>query len=202
MTLPSDEDLLINIQNQDEAALELLLARYKSGLERHLVNLVRDREAALDLYQELTIRLWNRAEQWDKRGTIKAWLFRIASNLALNHLRSVKRRRQQPLLSRPDTGREEEETAEETPAWLIDGSALGPPELAEQAETYQLLRALVAALPQEKREVVELAYDWELETPKIAERLGIPVGTVKSRLHYAGKRLARAWKELEREWED
>ena len=55
-----------------------------------------DREAD-DLTQETFLRVWTRSEQWDGRGSFTGWLYRIATNLALNHLRSVKRRRQRPL---------------------------------------------------------------------------------------------------------
>ena len=59
--------------------------------------LVRDEPAAEDLLQETFLRVWTRAGQWNGQGTFKGWLFRIATNLALNHLRTRRRRPEQPL---------------------------------------------------------------------------------------------------------
>ena len=133
--------------------------------------------------------------QWDGRGTPRAWLFRIATNLALNHIRTLRRRRQQPLQVPPDpTDPEDEPTI---PSWMIDRASLGPDEALEATERLALLRRLVAGLPEEKREVLRLIHGDELEIAEVAQALGIPPGTVKSRLHYATRRLAREWREEE-----
>ena len=81
------------------ARFKQLYAQYGEGILRHVARMVRS-DAAQDLVQEAFLRAWQRAEQWDGRGTFKAWLYRIATNLALNHLRTVRRRREQPLARR------------------------------------------------------------------------------------------------------
>ena len=91
---PSDQDLMRRVQERDAGAFETLFSRYREPLRRHRARTVRDDAAADDLAQELFLRVWTRAEQWDGRGAFKAWLFRIAANIALNHLRSVRRREQ------------------------------------------------------------------------------------------------------------
>ena len=196
--MPSDSELVRRVAGGDAEAFDALFARHKSPVCRHLVGMVRDRGVADDLLQETFLRLWTRAEQWTGGGTLRNWLLRIATNLALNHFRSVRRRRQQPLEPPvpPNRGREDAEDEEDfVPGWMIDASALGPDALAEFAEQRELFGRLVDRLPDDKREVFRLAQEAELNLREIAEQLGIPEGTVKSRLHYARRRLAREWDE-------
>lgn len=175
-------------------AFETLFDRYEEMLRRHLARIVRDDAATQDLLQETFLRVWTRAEQWDGRGTFKAWLYRIATNLAFNHLRSVRRRREQPL-SVPNEWDDEEEYA--IPAWLIDALAPDPDAALESGEQRERLRRLVERLPEEKREVFHLVHEMEMSMRDAADELGIPEGTVKSRLYYAKRRLAREWQDLE-----
>jgi len=72
---------------------------------------------------------------------------------------------------------------------------LGPDAQIEQSEQQQMLRQMISDLPKEKREVFEMVHKDELALQEVAKRLGIPEGTVKSRLFHARKRLANAWQE-------
>jgi RNA polymerase sigma-70 factor (ECF subfamily) len=152
------------------------------------------------------MRVWMRAGQWDGRGTFRAWLYRIATNLALNHLRTVRRRREQPLVIE-DSWDEEDEDAR-IPAWVFDEAALGaqiapgPHDVLERAERLIAMRQLVDDLPETKREVFHLVHELEMSLRDAADELGIPEGTAKSRLHYARKRLAREWQALQANKED
>lgn len=191
---PSDQDLVRQILEQNTRAFEMLFDRYEEMIRRHLARIVRNDAATQDLLQEVFLRVWTRAEQWDGRGTFKAWLYRIATNLAFNHLRSVRRRREQPL-SVPDEWDDEEEYS--IPAWLIDASAPDPDAALELGEQRERLQRLVERLPEEKREVFHLVHEMEMSMRDAADELGIPEGTVKSRLYYAKRRLAREWQDLE-----
>lgn len=201
--IPVDADLVERIQERDAQAFEMLMARYQEALRRHLGRVVRDDSTADDLTQEAFLRVWTRAEQWNGRGPFKAWLFRIATNLALNHLRSVQRRKQQPLdvvLTAYD-----EEDDSRIPNWMVDLSSLGPDEALEHAERYEQLQRVIGALSDEKREVFRMVREDEMDIREVAEMLGIPEGTVKSRLHYATKHVASQWRDLEqleRAWEE
>lgn len=192
----SDAELLERVRGRDAEAFEALFARYRGSVGRFLARMVRDEAAAGDLGQEVFLRVWTRAEQWDGRGGVRPWLFRIATNLALNHLRSVRRRRELPLV--PPRGDFEEDESR-VPAWMIDGATLGPEAALELSERRALLRRLVDELPDEKREVFRLVHDAEMEIREVADALAIPEGTVKSRLHHARRRLAREWERSE--WE-
>jgi len=192
---PDDATLLTRVARGDAEAFETLFARYSDTVRRHLLRIVRRPAAADDLVQEAFLRVWTRADQWDGRGAFRGWLFRIATNLALNHLRSVRRRRQQPLDIPPDLG-DSDEHEHVAPSWMIDASALGPDAIAQLAEQREMCRRLLDRLPEAKREVFRLAHEAELPVREIAERLGIPEGTVKSRLHHAARRVARDWENL------
>ena len=88
------------------------------------------------------------------------------------------------------------------PTWLIDSASPDPQVMLEQAEQSEFLWELVDDLPDEKREVLHLVYGAEMDIREVADELGVPIGTVKSRLHYTLKRLAREWKELGIEWHE
>ena len=196
----TDRELADGVVSGDEDAFTLLFDRYERGLRDHVRRIVRDDAAADDLTQEVFLRLWRRAEQWTGQGAFQAWLLRIATNLALNHLRSVRRRREQPLeFHAPSDDAEEENRA---PAWMIDTSSLGPDEVLEQAEQRRLLHRFVGELSEEKQEVFRMIHDAQMETRDVAQRLGIPEGTVKSRIHHARRHIAREWQELAAEWEN
>lgn len=195
----SDSELLAAVASADVAAFEALCERYRRQLRRHLVAMLRDADAAEDVLQDVLLRVWTHARQWNGRGTPRGWLYRIATNTGLNHLRATRRRPQQPLTP-PDE--DDEAGNARVPAWMIDNAAIDPQAAAERAERRAQVRRLVQQLPDDKREVVRLIYDAELETREVARALRVPEGTVRSRLFYATKRLARALEQLDNEQEE
>ncbi|SRR6266568_2899066 len=195
-----DSELIARVREYDVNAFETLSARYRGSIYRHVLTMIHDSSASEDVVQEVFLRIWTHAEQWHGRGSFKAWLFRIATNLALNHLRTLRRRRQQPLEMPPDPLDEDDESS--VPSWMVDHSLPGLDALLEENERRQLLQQLIEELPEEKRAVFRLVHDAEMETRQVAQTLGIPEGTVKSRLYYATRRLAQKWRDLQQEWED
>ncbi|HUT21014.1 MAG TPA: RNA polymerase sigma factor [Anaerolineae bacterium] len=192
--MSADRELVEQALAGDAVAFEALLARYRVQIRRHLLRYTHDDVAAQDLLQEAFLRVWTRGDQWDGRGTFRAWLYRVATNLALNHLRTVRRRRETPLETEEEVEMDEGDLV---PAWMIDDTALGPQAALEQAEERQQVRRLVAALPDEKRAVFRLVHEMEMTIHDAAVQLEIPEGTVKSRLHYARKQLADDWQALD-----
>ena len=89
---PSDEELLSRVGLGDSDAFEMLASRYRGQVEGRVFGMLRDHDAAKDIAQEVLLRVWTHSEQWRGTGSCKAWLMRIATNLALNHLGSVARR--------------------------------------------------------------------------------------------------------------
>ncbi len=197
----TDLDLARGVARRDEEAFSRLYDRYQASVTAHLARIVRDSGTADDMTQETFLRIWHRAGQWTGEGSFRSWMLRIATNLAFNHLRSIKRRREQPIvLARPMEEDEEEERT--IPSWMIDASTRGPDEVLERAEQRRLLRRFVGGLSEEKQEVFRMVHDEEMQTREVAEKLGIPEGTVKSRVHHARKAIIREWQKLRAEWED
>lgn len=188
----SDQDLVAHILERDAHAFETLFERYAEMIHRHLKRVVDNEAAVQDVIQETFLRVWTRAEQWDGRGSFVGWLYRIATNLAFNYLRSMRRRREQPLEAQPD---EDAAGPDYPPAWIMDPSP-GPDAVFESMERRERFQRLVQSLPEDKREVLHLVHEMEMSIQAAAEKLGIPEGTAKSRLHYAKRRLARQWQDI------
>ncbi len=198
---PSDAELAERVRAGDEAAFELLYVRYEGALIRYAAAIAQEETVAQDIAQETFLRVWLRADQWSGQGSFKSWLYRITANLALNHLRGARRHSTQPLLGeeerKPDEWLGEGELF--APGWLIDTTTLSPDDAYDQIETQARLQRIIAGLPAEKREVFRLVHEMELSIRDAAYQLGIPEGTVKSRLHYAEKRLTAAWQNQNQE---
>jgi RNA polymerase sigma-70 factor, ECF subfamily len=197
----TDLSLVRGVIRREEDAFSRLYDRYRGLVTAHLIQIVRDPGASDDLTQETFLRVWHRAGQWSGEGSFRSWLLRIATNLALNHLRSVKRRREQPIVPlRPPEDEDEDESP--VPAWMVDASSQRPDEALERTEQRRLLKRFVEGLSEEKQEVFRMVHDEEMETREVAERLGIPEGTVKSRVHHARKKIIRDWRQHRAKWED
>ena len=194
--MPTDAELMRRMRAGEAGAFDTLFERHGPRVRDRLLRIVRDSAAADDLVQEVFLRLWTRAEQWAGRGPLLGWLLRTATNLALNHRRDTRRRRQQPLRLPPDAEEDDEDTL---PGWMVAAASLRPDELAERAEEREAFRGLIDALPAQQREVLRLANEAEMDIADIADELDVPPGTVKSRLFYARRRLARGWQELSNE---
>ncbi len=192
----ADHELVELIQCEQSWAFELLYDRYAAPIRSHLARFTRDEAAAEDLLQETFLRVWRHADQWTQQGSFKGWLFRIATNQALNYLRSRKRRPEQPIELPTEIA--DEDMPPDTPAWMIDRASLGPDDAVEQAEQATHLQQIIRDLPEEKLEVFRLVHQQEMSLRDAADELGIPEGTAKSRLHYARESLSRQW----REWQD
>jgi RNA polymerase sigma-70 factor (ECF subfamily) len=196
MQTQADETLMADILKHDARAFETLFDRYAEALRRHVCFMLHDETVAHDVVQETFLRVWLHVEQWDGRGAPRAWLYRIATNLALNDLRTVQRRRELPLELPPEP-EDDEDMVGFVPAWMVDNSALGPEAAVELVEQRAFYRRALARLPDDKREVFHMVHDLDMSLQDAADALDIPEGTVKSRLHYARRQLARNWREIE-----
>lgn len=189
----SDGALMSRVCAGDAVAFETLYARHQASVRQTVAGIIREPHATEDLTQEVFLQVWTRADQWNERGAFRGWLLRIATNLALNHLRSVRRRRELPL--EPPSETLPGEGSAPSPDWMIDHLTLGPERALELTAQKERLQRLLEGLPDDKREVIWMIYEAEMEVREVAQKLGIPEGTVRSRLHYARKLLARGWEE-------
>jgi RNA polymerase sigma-70 factor (ECF subfamily) len=168
----SDEDLMERVQAGDSEALTALIDRYRGPLYAFLWR--RAGDGADDLFQESWIRVSRARDRFDRSRRFSTWLFQIANNLCRDRWRRQDARR-----------RAFDALRDEVSATGRDAAA--PPELPPDGRLIERLDAL----PDRLREVLVLRHYHELGEAEIAEVLGIPRGTVKSRLH-AAVRAARA----------
>lgn len=186
----SDERLLALYVDGDRAALRELVERFQADLLRFLTRLTGQREAAEDAFQETFLQLHSSAARFDPSRRLKPWLFTIAANKARDAMR--KHRRQPALvLSRPIAG---EGSVEFVDLLELEGAPVGAG--LESKEQQARVDRAIAALSHPLREVLLLAYFQRLSYAQIADELGIPLGTVKSRLHSAVAQFAKQWSSL------
>jgi len=183
-------DLIRRIRGGDEAALADLIAENSPVLRLHLARYVAPADAD-DLLQELWLRVWERAGQWDGRGRPLAWLLAIATNLALNHLRG--RRNVVPLEALS------EDEVPDVATLGCDAIVPGPEEQALWREQLGRVREAMAQLPPDKQEVLRLVRIQGHRLEEAAHLLKIPLGTLKSRLHHAHRLLMEQMEDEEHE---
>jgi RNA polymerase sigma-70 factor, ECF subfamily len=186
----TDEQLLGRHRSGDEAAFEVLIERYRLELFHFLARFLGDRTSADDIFQEAFIQVHISAGTFDISRRFKPWLFTIAANKARDHLRKNKRQKAASLSATVDQNQDGGRSFID----LLEADLPLPQEKAQQQETGQIVRDVVSSLPEHLREVLLLAYFNKLAYREIAENLGIPLGTVKSRLHAAVGTFAELWK--------
>ena len=174
MTL-RDEDLARRILLRSPGAFEAFYASYASVLLRYLARMVGDRALAEDLLQETMLRVHQRIESYKERGAFRAWVYRIATNLALTELRRRK------LTAAPEVrDRIEFEAA---------GGRVDLHEHLEGDERARIVEAGIASLPDDQRAALLLRVQDEMSVRDVARVLCVPEGTVKSRIHHAVRKL-------------
>ena len=171
----------VRLQAGDASALEELFERDGGQAFRLAYRVLQDAPAAEDAVQEAFAQLWERAPSLNAEGNIRSLLMTIVHRRALDQVRA-RRRRIYPLAGQDVLLQIDDEAAA-----LLD-------RVVEQVSSQGLRRRLVealAALPQEQRTVVELGHLGGLTLAEIAEREGVPLGTVKSRLRLAMRKLSK-----------
>ncbi len=160
--------------------------RYYEPVHRKITGIVKDKSIAEDIVQDVFLKVWTRADQWGGQGSFSHWLFRMATNMALNSLRTVKRRRSQSLDTVPEAVLNHE-------VYVCDSQGIGADALLERMELLEQVQTMVDTLPEQQRQVIRLVHNDEMEIREVADLLNIPSGTVKSRLYYAREELVRQW---------
>lgn len=186
----SDEQLIGCHMAGRKGAFEALMGRYHQELYHFLIRFVGQRAAADDIYQEAFLQIHLSADTFDLSKRFKPWLFTIAANKARDYLRKRNRYQAAPLSAAVDGQQDDGRSYID----LMEADVADPVEQVTQDETRQRVRQAVDELPDHLREVLILAYFNRLAYKEIAERLNIPLGTVKSRLHAAVGTFAQVWK--------
>ncbi|MFN7104110.1 MAG: sigma-70 family RNA polymerase sigma factor [Pseudorhizobium sp.] len=168
--------LLVTVgQSRNVAAFEALFRYYAPKVRAFMAMKTKDRQAAEELMQETMSSVWTKAVQFDPdRGNASAWIFTIARNIRID---AYRRKR---------------------PALDIDDQALVPEEAPradrelEKSQEAKLLRNALSALPPEQQDVLKMAFFEDKPHSAIAEQMGLPLGTVKSRIRLAFSKLRDA----------
>jgi RNA polymerase sigma-70 factor (ECF subfamily) len=185
----SDESLLAEYREGNKASFATLVNRYQRELFHFLVRFLGDRAAAEDVFQETFLQVHQSAEQFDTQRRFRPWLFTIAANKARDLLRSNARRPTNPLMA--SIGKGDDESGEFIDLMQATGEL--PSEPLEREELQKLVQRTVMQMPQHLREILLLSYFHQFPYKQIGEILGIPLGTVKSRLHAAVAHFADRW---------
>lgn len=186
----SDEDLLTAFCRGRREAFGALVRRYERELYGYLRRYLGDDHLADDVFQNTFLQVYQKAEQYDASRRVRPWLYTIATNQAVDALR---RQNRHAAVSLDQTASESSEGDWRSLLELLEANGGDPLEHVQGDERRSLVRAAVDQLPDFLRQVVILAYYQGLKYRDVADILGIPVGTVKSRLHSALLRLHECW---------
>ena len=175
-SMPEREErvLIERAQHGDADAFGMLVRTYLGRVYRVAHAIVRNEDEAADIAQDTFVRAFRRIDRFDTERPLFPWLYQIARNLALNRIARVRKR---------ETALPEYDTL------LAVGP--GPEETAVAAGESERVRRAVASLSEQHRAVIELNHFQECSYREIAEILGIPIGTVMSRLYHARQRLRK-----------
>ncbi|MBN1348887.1 sigma-70 family RNA polymerase sigma factor [candidate division KSB1 bacterium] len=169
MNSTPDEKLVSLFQAGDVNAFEALYHRYSRSLVNFMMRMLHDEHRAEDLFQDIFIKLLEMPEIYQNKARFKIWLYRVAMNRCLNDIRNRKKRREHAV-----------RIAESLPKNQVTNDRQ-----LNQIEAKIEIRQALAQLPAEQQAALILKYYQNLTYPEIAEISGCPVGTIKSRLHYA-----------------
>ncbi len=176
LNAPSDKELVSRYLNGEHQSLEKLINRHQNKIYAYIVMLVKDKQLADDLFQDTFIKAINtmRAGSYKEEGKFIQWIMRIAHNLIIDHFRRVKR------IPVVDNANENFD--------IFDSISENSPSIEEQLVMNQILsdvKKLIAYLPDEQREVLEMRYYSGMSFKDIAEQTDVSINTALGRMRYA-----------------
>ena len=171
----ADCDLVTRAIAGREDGFEELVRRYQRPIAAYVYRMVGDYEAALDLTQEVFIKVYASLARYRSEYKFSTWIYKIAHNAAVDHLRRHSTR-EQSLVSQSEG---------EQYDLPIESSRLSPEQESEKAERRAEIEAVVRELPAAYRELIVLRHSHDLSYDEIAEVTNLPLGTVKNRLFRA-----------------
>lgn len=178
VTEAHDRELVHRVRNGDEDAFRGLFGRYAPAAKALALRIVRQSQLAEEIVQEAFLAVWRHPEAYDgARGSVRSWLMGVVHHRAVDAVRREESYRRRAEDAIPDVLQEQADHAED----VVD--ALGRP------EERRAVRDALGDLPPEQREVLTLMYFEGLSQSQVAERTGLPLGTVKSRTLLGMKRM-------------
>lgn len=171
----TDRDLVATANTGVEGSFEELVRRYQRPISAYVYRMVGDYEAALDLTQEIFIKVYGSLARYRSEFKFSTWIYKIAHNSAVDHLRRNAGRERS--LSNGVEGDQYE--------LPIESSSLSPEQESERKERRLEIESVVRSLPNAYRELIVLRHSQDLTYEEIVEVTGLPLGTVKNRLFRA-----------------
>jgi len=171
----SDRDLVATAVSGVEGSFEELVRRYQRPISAYVYRMVGNYESALDLTQEIFIKVYSSLRRYRSEFKFSTWIYKIAHNAAIDHLRRTATR-EQSLVMGP------EDDQFDLP---VESKRLSPEQESERKERRGEIESVVRALPSNYRELIILRHSQDLSYEEIVEVTGLPLGTVKNRLFRA-----------------
>ena len=175
LSLVSDRELVAIAIDGFDGSFEELVRRYQRPISAYVYRMVGNYESALDLTQEIFIKVYNSLNRYRAEFKFSTWIYKIAHNAAVDHLRRTATR-EQPLVVGP------EGDSFDLP---LESARLSPEQESERKERRGEIEAVVRALPANYRELIILRHSQDLSYEEIVDVTGLPLGTVKNRLFRA-----------------
>jgi RNA polymerase sigma-70 factor (ECF subfamily) len=171
----ADGELVLSALAGRESSFEELVRRYQRPIAAYVYRMVGDYDSALDLTQEVFIKVYNSLFRYRSEFKFSTWIYRIAHNAAIDHLRRHAVREQSLVIGIDGERRE----------ISIESRRLTPEQESENKEQRSEIESVVQMLPAAYRELIVLRHSQDLSYDEIAEVTGLPLGTVKNRLFRA-----------------
>jgi len=165
----SEEELIMRLQNQDQTAFSYLYDNYAAALNGIIHRMVDEPQLAEDILQEAFLKIWNNFRQYDQsKGRLFTWMMNITRNLTIDTLRSKGYKKQKKISN-------------------DENSVNNVQDFNQSADRFDMLglRKQVASLKPEQKAIIDLAYFNGLTQEEISREMGIPLGTVKTRMRSA-----------------
>jgi len=193
----SDDELLERFAAGEPAAFGVLLKRYQTPVYNFIARSVRDTEAASDLLQEVFTRVIQHSTDFNRSSKFSTWLYAIARNICIDHMRRMSHRRHASLDAAGPNGAGSDGSP--IAPW-VERVAIDQPAVDTSAAAGRLrsrIAQAIESLPQEQREVFLMRQLQQLPFAEIAAVVGTSENTVKSRMRYALERLQEALADFE-----
>jgi len=186
--MKTDAELVANALRGSQEAYRELVKRFERPVYSLVLRMVQDPAAAEDLAQEVFVKAFRRLDSYDPQWKLSSWLFKIAHNTTIDHLRR----------GAPETVplEAEEDDKGGLGAVLADAAAENPQAMAERRDLARSLERAIGRLRPEYRQAVLMFYAHGASYQDICEVTGLPLGTVKTNLHRARKELAQTMTSL------
>jgi RNA polymerase sigma-70 factor, ECF subfamily len=176
---PNDQELVERVAQQDQAALTALYQRYGTLVYSLAYRVLNNAHLAEEVTQDTFMKVWRGSTRWDsERGRFSSWLLTIARYTAIDRLRQEQRHTTANATSLDDAPPVSTDIGRPDDPLLQDG---------------QLLRQLMQQLPEEQSQVIKMAFFMGLTHRELAEKLNLPLGTVKTRVRLGLQKLRKLW---------